>query len=232
MRTATLRTTMTAALAAAAFVGCTDAATGPGEVRVAPQFEALAAQAIAAGDLAGGERLRVVANALHYGVRPSRYEAWTGQRVEEYLALVVVEEHRGLEPYTHERFDRFFYMWHNGEAENLHLLRMKTTGEQGWMEQNAADPGAAEYMEGLGPFTHLSAFAGVGRVAEIELGAPCDNAPAARETHLVQCNRGLFRVGFEVELGHDDEVGAATHLTMRGVAQRVRGIKWTLYDRN
>jgi len=171
----------------------------------------------------------VVANAIRYGVRPGRYEAFTGDRVEEYLALVLVEEHRGLEPYMHDRFDRFFFLWHEADQTSLHLMRMKTTGETGDMAANASDPGAAEYMESPGTFTHMSAFAGLGRIMEVELGRACENVPEARQLHRVACHRALFRVGFEVELAHD-EVGAATHMKMWAPAQNVRGIKWTLYD--
>lgn len=230
MRTRTLRTAWTVALGTVALVACTDSATAPTEIRGVNQLEQLASQAIAAGDLSGGERLKAVANALRYGVRPTRYEAFTGDRVEEYLALVLVEEHRGLEPSIHERFDRFFYLWHQTEVGSLHLLRMKTTGEFGWMDPNATDRGAAEYTEGAGPLTHLDAFAGEGRIMELELGKACTNVPKAQQGHRIECNRGLFRVGFEMELAHEEDVGAATHMKMWASAQEVRGIKWTLYD--
>ena len=230
MRTRTLRTAMVAALCTMGLLACADGATAPSDVSRFAQLEQLATQAIAAGDLAGGERLRVVANALRYGVRPARYEAFTGDRVEEYLALVLVEEHRGIEPFMHDRFDRFFFLWHEADQGNLHLMRMKTTGEFGEMTENASDPGQAEYMEGVGILTHMDAFAGQGRVTEVELGRACENAPTVRQVHRVTCNRGLFRVAFEVELAHAGDAGAATHMKMWARAQNVRGIKWTLYD--
>lgn len=230
MRTRTLRAAMTAALGTMGLVACTDGATAPGAVARVAQLEQLATQAIATGDLSGGERLKVVANALRYGVRPARYEAFTGDRVEEYLALVLVEEHRGLEPYMHDRYDRFFFLWHEADQTSLHLMRMKTTGETGDMTANAGDPGTAEYTESPGPFTHMNAVAGMGRITEVELGRACADVPVPRQLHQVTCNRALFRVAFEIELAHAGEVGTATHEKMWAPAQHVRGIKWTLYD--
>lgn len=230
MRTSTLRAALAAALGTMGVVACTDGATAPGEVVRVAQLEQLATQAVAAGDLSGGERLRVVAKALQHGVRPSRYEAFTGERMEGYLALVLVEEHQGIEPYTHNRFDRFFFMWHEVDQDNLHLMQMKTTGEYGEMQPNASDPGAAEYMERRGALSHMSAFAGEGRINEVELGRPCENTPVGGQRHLVTCQRAIFRVGFELNLAHDAEVGAATHMKMWAQAQNVRGIKWTKYD--
>lgn len=221
------------ALVALAAGACTDSPTAPAEVGPVWQLEQMAANAYAAGDMQGGGRLAVVANAMRHGVRPSRYEAFTGGRVEAYLALVLVEEHQGVEPGMHTRFDRFFYLWHEAESPAaFHLLRMKTTGEYGWMEPNAGDPGVAVYSETpeIGAASHLGAYAGMGRIMEVELGGPCENTGLMQASHRVACNKGLFRVAFELDFTGEDATGVTTHLDLRARPQYVRGIKWTLND--
>ncbi len=220
------------ALGTFGFVACTDTATAPtGTVSAAALFDQAAAEAVTGGDAAGAAGLTFVAKALRNGVRPTPFEAYTAGKWEAYEGLVMVEEHVGVEPMTHGRLDRNFYMWHTVGEANLHLMTVKTSAEHGHMDVGNPDPGAGAYKEVARNTKNWDAFRGWALVVEKGVAGPCEReTPLPNTVHRVTCNIAEYEVSFELSYKRLFEATTTTPWIMWARPRVVNGLKWTVYD--
>lgn len=231
------------------FVGCVDSPVASNEAaapltdnnQLAVNFDAMAQEQAAAGDVERAEEFRWAALAVRHGIVPQRFEVENNGQVEHYDAFVHSARWIALAQALRPAAHRSFIAWrvddsgmrviligqHSDSAPVLHPYSMRPAAPGGLTSPVLA--AHAAYFE-RGP--QGSAWLGVSGWAKVSLastGGACPVPEGASRPEGVMCETARYRVAFDIDVGRTQDfesrvLAQSVTRTLKAVQQSVGGV--------